>query len=178
MDLDVERLFGAVERSVSSLERGGQAGRAVTVARSYATTVEDLWDAATSAERIERWLVPTQRQPRTRQSLLTGGKRRGHDYALRASVVYRADVGVAVDKQALAGYLAFRRDWLRGHDLRPQKVSLFEMTDRRMEPTLRNGDSALVDHSQCELYNNVVYALNAGGILIVKRVGGGTGAGR
>ena len=49
MDLDVERLLGAVERSVASLERGGQAGRAVTVARSNATTVEDLWDAATSA---------------------------------------------------------------------------------------------------------------------------------
>ena len=58
MDLDVERLLGAVERSVSSLERDGQAARAVTVARSYATTVEDLWDAATSAERIARWFLP------------------------------------------------------------------------------------------------------------------------
>lgn len=44
MDLDVERLLAAVERTVSSLERDGQAARAVTLARSYATTVEDLWD--------------------------------------------------------------------------------------------------------------------------------------
>ena len=58
MDLDVGRLLGAVERTVSSLERDGQAARAVTVARSYATTVEDLWDAVTSAERIPRWFLP------------------------------------------------------------------------------------------------------------------------
>ena len=58
MDLDVERLLGAVERTVSSLERDGQAARAVTLARSYATTVEDLWDAVTSAERIPRWFLP------------------------------------------------------------------------------------------------------------------------
>ena len=58
MELDVERLLGAVERTVSSLERDGQAVRAVTLARSYATTVEDLWDAVTSAERISRWFLP------------------------------------------------------------------------------------------------------------------------
>ena len=57
MVLDVKRLLGAVERTVSSLERDGQATRAVTLARSYATTVEDLWDAVTSAERIPRWFL-------------------------------------------------------------------------------------------------------------------------
>ena len=58
MDLNVESHLNAVERSVASLEREGQAARAVTLARSYATTVEDLWDAVTSAERIARWFVP------------------------------------------------------------------------------------------------------------------------
>ena len=58
MDVDVERLLGAVERTVSSLERDGQAARAVTLARCYATTVEDLWDAVTNAERIPRWFLP------------------------------------------------------------------------------------------------------------------------
>ena len=58
MDLNVENHLDAVERTVSSLERDGQAARAVTLARSYATTVEDLWDAVTSAERIARWFVP------------------------------------------------------------------------------------------------------------------------
>ena len=58
MDFDVESHLGAVERTVSSLERDGQPARAVTLARSYATTVEDLWDAVTNGERIPRWFLP------------------------------------------------------------------------------------------------------------------------
>ena len=58
MSLDVDCHLGAVERFVSSLEREGQPARAVTLYRSYATTVEDLWDAMTSGERIPRWFLP------------------------------------------------------------------------------------------------------------------------
>lgn len=58
MEFDVERHLGAVDRSVSSLERDGQPVRAVTLSRSYATTVEDLWDVVTSPERIRRWFLP------------------------------------------------------------------------------------------------------------------------
>ena len=50
--------LGAVERSVSSLERDGQPARAVTISRCYATTVEDLWDAVTNDQRIPRWFLP------------------------------------------------------------------------------------------------------------------------
>ena len=58
MHFDVEGHLGAVERSVSSPERDGQPARAVTLSRNYDTTVEDLWDAATSGERIPRWFLP------------------------------------------------------------------------------------------------------------------------
>ena len=58
MDLDVKRLLDAVARTVSIVERDGQAARAVTVARSYATPIADLWDAVTSADRIRRWFLP------------------------------------------------------------------------------------------------------------------------
>ena len=58
MGIDVESYLGAVERSVSSLEQDRQAARAVTLSRSYATTVEDLWDAVTNGERIPRWFLP------------------------------------------------------------------------------------------------------------------------
>ena len=58
MDLNVDSHLAAVERSVSSHERDGQPARAVTLARTYATTLEDLWDAVTSAERIARWFLP------------------------------------------------------------------------------------------------------------------------
>ena len=43
---------------MSSPERGGQPARAVTLSRSFAATVADLWDAVTNADRIPRWFVP------------------------------------------------------------------------------------------------------------------------
>ena len=58
MGFDVEGHLGAVERSVSSLKRDGQPARAVALSRTYAMTVEDLWDAVTNGERIPRWFLP------------------------------------------------------------------------------------------------------------------------
>ena len=58
MNLNAETHLAAVQRSVSFLERDGQSASAVTLSRSYATTVADLWDAGTSAERIPRWFMP------------------------------------------------------------------------------------------------------------------------
>lgn len=58
MRFDVEPNLAAVERSVAQLERDGQPARAITLVRSFAATVEDLWDAVTSAERVPRWFTP------------------------------------------------------------------------------------------------------------------------
>ena len=58
MNLNADTHLAAVHRSVSFLERDGQSASAVTLSRSYATTVADLWDAGTSAERIPRWFMP------------------------------------------------------------------------------------------------------------------------
>ena len=58
MKFNVEENLGAVERSVSSFERDGRPAHAVILARGYATTVEDLWDAVTNAERIPGWFLP------------------------------------------------------------------------------------------------------------------------
>lgn len=55
MEFDAKAHLGAVARSVSVLSYDGKAVRAVTLARSYNTTVEDLWDAVTNGERIPRW---------------------------------------------------------------------------------------------------------------------------
>lgn len=58
MKFDVETYLGAVTRSVETLERDGEAMRAVALGRNYATTVADLWDAIVSPERLRRWFLP------------------------------------------------------------------------------------------------------------------------
>lgn len=58
MEFDVQDHLGALERSASSLKRDGRPARAVTLSRGYPATVEDLWDAVTSRERLPRWFLP------------------------------------------------------------------------------------------------------------------------
>ncbi|MXZ61867.1 MAG: polyketide cyclase [Acidobacteria bacterium] len=58
MNFDASTHLSAVERAVSSGEREGKPARAVTLSRSFRTTVADLWDAATNPERLLRWFAP------------------------------------------------------------------------------------------------------------------------
>lgn len=58
MRFDFGLHLAAVARSVSSPERDGRPARAVTLSRSYPTTIEDLWDAVTNPQRIPRWFTP------------------------------------------------------------------------------------------------------------------------
>ena len=58
MDLNLEMHLAAVERSVSASERDGHPVRSISMSRSFRATLEDLWDAVTSADRIPRWFLP------------------------------------------------------------------------------------------------------------------------
>ena len=58
MSYDIVRYIGAVTREVDSREHEGRAARVVVATRTYDTSVEDVWDALTSAERIPRWFLP------------------------------------------------------------------------------------------------------------------------
>ena len=58
MNFDVESHLTASERTVSLLERDGRPASAVTISRGLATSVDDLWDAITSGDRIPRWAMP------------------------------------------------------------------------------------------------------------------------
>jgi uncharacterized protein YndB with AHSA1/START domain len=58
MSIDVPFLIGATNRQVRDVEREGRTARVVVATRTYDTSVEDLWAAITSAERIPRWFLP------------------------------------------------------------------------------------------------------------------------
>ena len=50
--------LSALERTVSFVERDGHPASEVSLSRSYATTIEDLWNAVTCADRVPLWFAP------------------------------------------------------------------------------------------------------------------------
>ena len=58
MNFNPEPHLAATERTVSFQYVDGQSASTVTLSRIYLTTVADLWDAVTDADRIPRWFAP------------------------------------------------------------------------------------------------------------------------
>lgn len=80
MKIDPVSQIGAVRREVASRRHDGRPARAVVASRTYDTTVQDLWDALTSAERIPRWFAP-----------VSGDLRPGGRYQLEGNAGGRID---------------------------------------------------------------------------------------
>lgn len=58
MPIDITQQLGAVARTFEKRDHNGQPAYVVTASRTYDTTVEDLWEALTSKDRIPRWFLP------------------------------------------------------------------------------------------------------------------------
>jgi uncharacterized protein YndB with AHSA1/START domain len=56
--IDVTNYVPTVGRGVGARTIESGEARTVTISRAYDTSVEDLWDACTNAERIPRWFAP------------------------------------------------------------------------------------------------------------------------
>ncbi|MFC8680029.1 SRPBCC domain-containing protein [Microbacterium ureisolvens] len=56
--VDVQTQLGAVRREVASEEVDGHPSRVQTLAQTYPSPIDDVWDAVTSASRIARWFQP------------------------------------------------------------------------------------------------------------------------
>jgi uncharacterized protein YndB with AHSA1/START domain len=56
--IDVSEQVNAVRRHVGTRVLEAGEARVVTIARTYAAPVEDVWDACTNADRIPRWFLP------------------------------------------------------------------------------------------------------------------------
>jgi uncharacterized protein YndB with AHSA1/START domain len=53
-------VFGAEFRRVENREHLGKPALVAVAVRSYETTVDDLWDAITTPERLARWFLPVE----------------------------------------------------------------------------------------------------------------------
>ena len=58
MNFSPETHLAEMHRSVAFFVRDGQPASAVALSRSFHTTIGDLWDAITQADRIPRWFAP------------------------------------------------------------------------------------------------------------------------
>lgn len=114
---NVQEELRAVERSVSSLDVGGRAAHVVTLSRSYATTVENAWNAVTNAERIARWFLP-----------VTGDLQPGGRYQLEGNA------GGAITACEPPSHFALT--WEFGGDVSWVEVCLWGGGDRRVRLTL------------------------------------------
>ena len=56
--IDVDHQISAAERTIGDRVLDVGTARVLTTSRSYEATLEELWDACTSAERIPRWFMP------------------------------------------------------------------------------------------------------------------------
>ena len=56
--IDITEHLNAVDRAVGSRTIEAGEARAITVTRTFAAAVDDVWDACTNVERIPRWLMP------------------------------------------------------------------------------------------------------------------------
>lgn len=74
MKVDVADQLGAVVREVRHGERSGAPVHVVAASRTYATEVEDLWDAISNPERLPRWFLP-----------VSGDLRQGGRYQLQGN---------------------------------------------------------------------------------------------
>jgi uncharacterized protein YndB with AHSA1/START domain len=55
---DISQQISAVGRTVGTRTLEAGEARVVTVSQAYDTSVDDLWDACTTLERIPRWFLP------------------------------------------------------------------------------------------------------------------------
>ncbi|MBV5258995.1 SRPBCC family protein [Synechococcus moorigangaii CMS01] len=58
MHIDIAAAIGATAREVRDLERDGKPAVAIVASRTYPTSIEDLWEAVTTKERLARWFSP------------------------------------------------------------------------------------------------------------------------
>jgi len=84
--------------------------------------------------------------------------------------------GLIPDNEEYTERFAFRRNWLRSVCTGLSKVILMEVDGDSMYPTLRSGDTVLIDVGRTEVHGGGIYAFSSDDFILIKRLewlGGG-----
>jgi uncharacterized protein YndB with AHSA1/START domain len=106
--IDVTEQISAVRRTVGTRTLEAGEAHVVTISQSYASTVQDVWDACTNIERIPRWLMP-----------ISGDLRLGGRYQLEGNAGGEI---VACERPS-----RFKVTWFYGDPATPADVSEVEV---------------------------------------------------
>jgi phage repressor protein C with HTH and peptisase S24 domain len=89
----------------------------------------------------------------------------------RYDVRVSAGHGTLVHSDQVVDHLAFKRDWVVDRlRVRPDALALVQVVGDSMEPTLSDGDLALVHLAEQRLKDGAAYVIEVGGELRVKRI--------
>ena len=93
-----------------------------------------------------------------------------HMLVPKLEVKAAAGHGATVSDERPVGMLAFRREWMRKRNIQPGRVSAIEVSGDSMEPSLRDGDTILIDHTRNQVRRGAVVAARVSDDLFVKRL--------
>ncbi|MCB1395949.1 MAG: helix-turn-helix transcriptional regulator [Rhodobacteraceae bacterium] len=97
----------------------------------------------------------------------------GQEFSAIPRVAAEASAGPgAVNGDAeVIGSMAFRRDWLREHGIKPGKALLVTVTGDSMKPSIHPGDLVLLDQARTEIVNGAPFIfIDADGETRLKRL--------
>jgi phage repressor protein C with HTH and peptisase S24 domain len=99
------------------------------------------------------------------------GEGKGSEFAMVKELDVLASAGAgALNQESQTGLVSFRRDWLRERGINPNAATVISAWGDSMEPTIRSGDTLLVDNSIDRIRDEGIYVLVVGGLTIVKRL--------
>ncbi|WP_438392026.1 XRE family transcriptional regulator [Caballeronia sp. DA-9] len=142
--------------SQSGLQRylnGGEPTRKILIALAEAANVSLLWLMTGEGMLSDKPATPT---TLTRLPLFN------------ANDVPRKEGLLALNGK-LSG-LAFCRAWLGQHGLDAKELSALYVCGNSMEPTIRNGDTILMDQAQVEISDGDLFVIKDSGALMIKRM--------
>lgn len=98
-------------------------------------------------------------------------KELGYTLVPRYDVLASAGGGADVHSEQVVDHLAFKTAWLKTDmGLAPNHLTLISAVGDSMEPTIREGDLLLIDHTQDQVTEDAIYVLRHDGLLIAKRL--------